>query len=243
MIMKKIRKFLLLILLSIIFMPKVWASTCSDSRIMELTSAATNVKVNYEEYKLEDPNYVDEIFGDNNTGEYPHFYVTIHNLTDDLNAVILREDTKKSIEVYSKDKDDDGVIYVDAGAATSVKNFKVTIRSNNSNCKNEVLRTAVVTIPMYNVFSEYDTCVDYPDFELCKKFVSSDYKDLSDRDFTTKLEKYKEDKKEEEKRQNSFTYKVAQFLNQYGIYIIIALIVMIAAVIYYLIRRKKRRLV
>lgn len=237
------RKFLLFLALLLSFSLSAKASTCSDERIIELSSQANNVNVSYVQYDNISEAYtnpLDDTEGDTNI--VPSFYITIYNLTDQLKAYVKRDGTKKMVEVTSKNKTEDGTIYVDAGPADSVKNFTVIIASNNSNCLNETLKTATVTTPMYNRFFEYDLCEKNPDFNMCQQFSFTDYSQVRDKVFKDKVEEYQEQKKKEEESKKIFN-RVLGFISKYA-WVFIAIIIIIAAgVIYFIIKRKKSRLV
>ena len=246
--MKKVSYYVLLFLMGMMVTIGVKASTCSDERVLELSSLANNVNVSYQQYdKL-----VDEFDSETFTEEddsivkstYPAYYLTIYNLPDDLNASIIRNDTSKNVVVYGKDKEEDGVVYVDTGYAAKVKLFTIKIRSNDSNCKNEILKTVAVTTPMYNKFSTYNSCQENPDFNLCQQFTTTDYSDITNSQFVSKLNEYKEKKAEEEKMQKSIFYRIGKFLGTYMWYIIIPVVIIgVALIVIYIIRRKKSRLV
>lgn len=250
--MKKKRIYVLLFLLGVLFTTgtSVKASTCTDDRIIQLSSLANDVKVSYQEYdKLIDEYDSEVLVGDDEGSSfvkhtYPAYYLTIYNLPDDLNVSVIRNDDKKDIVVYAKDKDKDGVIYIDTGIAGKVKMFTVKIRSNDSSCKNEVVKAVAVSTPMYNEFSTFESCQEYPEFELCKKYTSVDYSEITMPEFTKKLEEYKEKKIEEEKKQKSIFYNIGKFLSTYKWYIIIPIVIIgVALIVIYIIRRKKSRLV
>ena len=224
----------------------VKASTCSDQRVLELSSLANNVNVSYQEYDKLVEEYTSETFVDD-TDEDPHvkstyaaYYLTIYNLPNDLNVSIIRNDTKKSVVAYAKDKEDDGVVYVDTGYAAKVKLFTLKIRSNDSNCQNEVLKTVAITTPMYNKFSQYNSCQENPEFSLCQQFTTTDYSDVSNDQFIEKLEEYKTKKEEEEKKKKSIFYNIGKFLEAYGWYIVIGLVILGVAIIVIIMRRRKK---
>ena len=236
------KRILLFFALMFVSLASVKASTCSDARILELSSLANNVNVGTEkEYRVEQT-YTDDN-GETSEDMFPAFYLTIYNLTDDLNVSIYREDTEKTIYAKYKDVDDDGILYVDAGYATIVKNFVVKIRSNDSSCKNEVLKTVTVTTPMYNLNSQYEACKNNSEFSMCKEFTTVDYSDVSQESFNAELNKYKEEKAKEEKRVNSIFYKLAKFISKYRWIFITVIIIAIAFAVVYFINRKKSRLV
>ena len=246
--MKKNICYVLLFLFCMCITQGVNASTCSDKRVLELSSLANNVNVSYQQYDKLVDEYDSETFaGEDDTivkSTFPAFYLTIYNLPSELNVSIIRNDTTKNLVFYATDKEQDGIVYVDTGFAGKVKLFTVKIRSNDSSCKNEVLKTVAVTTPMYNKFSKYESCIENPDFNLCQQFTTTDYSDITSSQFNEKLNEYKEKKAEEERRQNSLIYKVGKFLSTYKWYIVIpAVIIGVALIVIYIIRRKKSRLV
>ncbi len=240
--MKKKRLLILFFALMFVSLASVKASTCSDSKILELSSLANNVKVSYEKENRISSSYVATETEEETNDTFPAFYITVFNLDDKLNISVTREDTKKTIYGTSKDKSDDGVVYVDAGFANLVKTFTVKIRSNDSNCQNEVLKTITITTPMYNLNSQYDVCKEYSDFNLCKEFTTIDYSDVSQKLFNEELEKYKQEKAEE-KRASSVFYRIFKFILKYKWIFITIAIVIAATVSVYFINRKKSRLV
>ena len=241
--MRKRKLLILFFALMFVSLTSVKASHCSDERILELSSLANNVKVSTErEDRVSESIHSEEIDEDVNI-YYPAFYVSIYNLTNSLNVSITRDDTQKTVYGYYKDVEKDGVLYVDAGFATSVKTFTIKIRSNDSNCQNEVLKSISIQTPKYNLKSQYESCIGNSDFEMCKEFTTTDYSDVSAIDFGKELDKYKEEKAKEEKRVNSIFYKIAKFISKYKWIIIIVIIIAIAGIIVYIINRKKSRLV
>lgn len=247
--MKKIC-YVVLIMLGLFISFGVKASTCGDKRILELSSKANDVNVSYQEYdklvdEFDSETFVDENDGDSIVREtFPAYYLTIFNLPEDLNVSIIRNDTKKNVVVYSSDKKEDGVVYVDTGFAGKVKLFTLKIRSNDSSCKNEILKTVAVTTPMYNKFSQYNSCLENPEFSLCQQFTTVDYSEVTNSQFVEKLNEYKVQKAEEEKKQKSIIYQIGKFLSTYKWYIIIPIVIIgVALIVIYIIRRKKSRLV
>ena len=245
--MKKNSLFVLLFIFTMFITVGVKASTCSDKRVLELSSLANEVNVSYQEYDKVVDSYESDTFTDEDDTKveytYPAYYLTIYNLADDLNASIIRSDTKGSVDVTSKNKNKDGVVYIDTGIAGNVKLFTVKIRSNDSSCKNEVLKAIAITTPMYNEFSTYNSCQEYPEFELCKKFTTVDYSKVTMTEFTEKLEEYKKKKEEEEKQQKSIIYNIGKFLGTYWYIIIAVVIIGVALIVIYIRKRKKSRLV
>ena len=221
----------------------VKASTCSDARVIELTSLANNVRISYEQYNKYSEPYYEETFGiENYQDVYRSFYITIYNLPKELNALVVRNDTKKALVVTNDNVNSDGVIYVDAGEADMIKEFSIDIRSNDSNCKNEVFKTATITTPMYNSFNNKEICNENPSFELCQEFSFSDYSGVTDKEFLNSLNDYKEKKEKQESLAKSPWYNIKLFIGRFKVIIIIAVICVIVGVIYYFIKKKRSKL-
>ncbi|MBR1416314.1 MAG: hypothetical protein IJ572_00660 [Bacilli bacterium] len=229
--MKKKKIFVLLIALMMSFTIKVEASTCSSARVMELSSLANNVNVSYEKYDKKVESFVSELDDEEVEYTYPAFYITIYNLPDELNVAATMNETKETIHVKSSDKEADGVIYIDTGEASSIKNFTIKIRSNDSNCLNEVYRSINITTPMFNSFSQTEACHDNPDFNLCQEFSNVDYSNVSIRTFNESIEKYNTQVNEEK---NQKTVK-----NVIWIVLALVIVVLIGGIVFLLIRRKR----
>ena len=240
--MKK-RLFILFFALMFVSLASVKASTCSDKRILELSALANNVKIGTQKETRVLSNYTAEEDGEESQEVFPAYFITIFNLTDDLNVSVTREDTSKTVYATTKDLNTDGVLYVDAGTANLVKTFTVKIRSNDGACKNEVLKTQTVTTPMYNLNSMNEVCEDNRDFSLCKEFTTVDYSDVTQSKFIEELQKYQEEKEKEEKRARSIFNVIAKFISKYRWIFITVLIVAIGFAVVYFINRKKSRLV
>ena len=235
--MKK-RLFIMFFALMFVSLTSVKASHCSDERILELSSLANNVRVSTERENRLSEEFTAEETDDTEKIYFPAFYIAVYNINNSLNVTITREDTKKTVYGYYKDIAEDGVLYFDAGYADMVKSFQIKIRSNDSNCQNEVLKSFTVQTPMYNIMSTYDSCKGNSEFDMCKEFTTTDYGEVSDIAFEKEINKYKE-----EKRANSIFYQLAIFISKYKWIVAIIVIAIIAFVTIYIINRKKSRLV
>lgn len=229
-------------LLSINFTVKA-ASTCSSEREMELSSLANNINVDYQEYDKATGSDYDDFYDDNEeekTTTLPAFYIHVYNLTNDLNLSVIKDGQAKGTTVYYSNLNSDGVLYLDSSYANTIKNYTIKVRSNDSNCQNEVLRTITITVPMQNYFHNYQACIDNPDFYLCQEYTTSDYSEISTTQFEEELSSYKVEKEETEKKESSWWYKLGKFLDTYKWLFITAAILIIGSVIYIVIRNKKR---
>lgn len=243
--MKRIKVCLLLMFMFFLFNKDALAySFCSDEREIELSALANNVNVNYMKYEKYSDAYMSETFGEQTRDISKGFYITIFNLTEDLNAKIVNGNSKKSIIVSSKNADDNGIVYVDVGEANSIKNYTITIRSNDDNCMNEVLKVKALTIPMKNDFYDYALCQENPEFEMCSEYTMIDYTEVSDREFSEKLNEYIDKNKDNNDDKESFFKKVYMFLirNLSTILIVSGILVISGGATYiYYIRKKRLR--
>lgn len=241
--MKQIRMCLLFIIMFLLFNNNALAySFCSDQREMELSALANNVNVNYMRYEKHSNPYISETFGVETTDVIDGFYIAIFNLTDDLNAKIVSGNSKKSIVVSSKNANDDGVVYIDVGEATTIKNYTVSIRSNDDNCMNEVLKVKAVTIPMKNDFYDYALCQENPEFVMCSEYTMIDYSEVSDREFSEKLNEYIGKQNNDDNNKESFFKSIYLFLkrNVSTILIIGGVVIVVGGAVYIYHIRKKR---
>lgn len=213
------------------------ASTCSSEREMELSSLANNVNVDYINYeKAMD----DGMLEGEEVGTSPAFYIRVYNLSSDLNLKVNLDGSKNYTYVSSTDAADDGVIYLDNSFADSINNYNLTIRSNDSNCQNEVLRTITITLPMFNYFYVNGECEANADFYLCQEFTTTDYSDVKYSTFTSELETYKEEKAKEEAKKSTITYKTFNFVKTYKWFFIAGGIIILGVIITIIIIKKKR---
>lgn len=162
-----------------------------------------------------------------------NFTVNITNLTDDIYI-----------------KDDYDVIIEGAGE----KNFnysdgekiKYRIFSNDNNCKDEELLTKYVNLPIYNLYSNYDECKMYPEFQYCQKWLSTS---ITTDQFSKRLNEYVKDNsnsgKSSKTEDNVLDVIVEFFKNNILILILFSILIFIIIVIilFKKIRSKKERLI
>lgn len=235
--MKNIKLVSLFVILFFIAVKVNALSTCTMERSMELSSLANNVNVDYDIYD-EFEEYTDGPEGAH-TSTYHNFVIRIYNLTNDLNIRLDLEGATKTAFYYYKHVEEDGILYIDSGRPDSIKHYTITIRSNNTNCMNEVLRKIEITLPMENYFHSMSLCQDNPEFAMCQEYTTTDYTDVTDSQFVSQVKEYQENKKKEEESKVSF--KLMEFLRRYGIYVIIIVVVVIGGLLFVFIRNRIRR--
>ena len=230
--------FLLLniILFSISF--KVNASTCSNERVMELTSLANNVNADYDMYDV----YLSDTEEDELTVQA--FRIRIYNITNDLN-VKVSSDRYRDLYYHFSDMSSDGILYVDSGYPDEITNYEIYVRSNDSNCQNEVLRTITVTVPMRNRFADTEECKNNREYYMCEEYTTSDFSNVSSSQFMEKVNEYvaNKEKKEAENQRNL----LKEFLNiirrHKTMLIIFGIVLVLFIIISIIVIRVRRRLV
>lgn len=227
------------ILLTLSFSVKA-ESTCSIERGMELSSLANNVNADYAPYEVVISSKDDPILSEGEFSKRTAFYVRVYNLTNDLN-VRVSLDGYKDVVLYNKDARDDGVVYLDSSYPDKIKTYTLTIRSNDGNCRNEVLRKIEVTVPALNYFHNYQKCVENPDFYMCQEYTTTDFSDVDESQFQQQIDEYIKNKQEEEAKQNKITYKVKEFVKKYVVFFIIIIALLVIAIVIEIIKGKQRR--
>ena len=229
MIMEKKKYLLLIIVLFLTLTVKVKALSCSAERTLKLVSLANNVKVTYQKYDKPSEDPAPEDY-DMEPDTFPAFKIVIYNLPDDLNVSVKKVETGRSVTRTSADKAEDGAIYVDAGYAYSVQEFKVLLKAQDLECHNQTIKSMTLTLPMFNRWSIYEPCQKNPEHALCQEFSNIDYSDLT---IDTVFERLEEDQQQkmEESEKNSFA--------KYTPILIIIGGLIIAIIVVYVIKRKR----
>lgn len=215
-------------------------STCSMERTKELTSLAQNVNVDYEEYKNERGK---ETYPDLDEGEIvtePGFAIRIYNIPEDLNVKIKRNGMKEEKELYKSDANENGILVYDTGFPDVVKNYTITVRSDDSNCQNEVLRKISITIPALNYYYDYEICKANPEYYLCQEYVSVDLKSMTTDKFMKQVEEYVQQKEKKEEEESKLGYKLMAFIKRYAGLFITIIILGVGIFVVIRIRNKQR---
>ena len=74
----------------------------------------------------------------------------------------------RDLYYHFSDMSSDGILYVDSGYPDEITNYEIYVRSNDSNCQNEVLRTITVTVPMRNRFADTEECKNNIEYYMCE---------------------------------------------------------------------------
>lgn len=148
-----------LVLFTFLCVTNVSASECSLKELRELKTLAKKVQVTYE---FDEKNRV--------------FNLNVYNVNSRVNLV-------GSFFEYSTNGA--GLPYGIPGLNYSYS----IVATNKTNCSGEELYVLKLKLPFYNEFSSYKQCMDYPEFDLCKKWYNSS--EISEKDFGKKLLEYK----------------------------------------------------
>lgn len=161
-------------------------SKCSKEELNELYKLAENVKVETEMKEVEDP---DNPVYDMDEEKWVTGYsivpiIKFTNLKSKLYAYISNDFNGKTQEL--KLESDKGE--VNGVQSDEIVEYIIEIKANDYGCKGETIRKFTVKTPIYNSFSEMESCVDYPDYEYCKEYITEDLPSMQE--FKLGLQKY-----------------------------------------------------
>ena len=110
-------------------------------------------------------------------------------------------------------------------------------------CADETTTTRVVKIPKYNIYSEYDICIEYEEAPMCNRYYNGSFANYEE--FQAKLFEYvrklnNSGIKQYKDERNIFQKFIDFYVDHIEISVAITLIV-VALVTYYIIRRLIRR--
>ena len=113
----------------------------------------------------------------------------------------------------------------------------IFIKSNDSNCKDEILSTKYVTLPKYNIYYGDENCKGIEDYTLCQRWGSFSVSNYEE--YETKINKYKANLTKEKivtekEDEETFFEQIKDFLYNNYIFILIGIIVISLIIIYYL---------
>ena len=242
--MKKILFYSYLFILASLFYMPVSAenSSCSNEEIIRLSKIAYNVNADWEAVKYRYPDDESANSADERESEvidtYYRMHVNIENVTDELSIQVdnVTENKKYTFGYGDTDK---GSLALDAGRPIEIRNINIIIYGTGL-CSTEKLRTISMTLPKFNLMSNYDICNEIPDYYMCQTFVVNDY-DMTEMEFKEKAEK--EIKKREEEDKNIPI--VDFFAKNWKTILIVVVIVGIGGAVttVIVVRNRRRRLV
>lgn len=188
---------------------------CSQTELGKLKNIAYQVQLNYEVKK------------EKTGGVY--FVIGISNIPEEV-------EVRHGGYVFEKSKSGD-TIYVekhyDGGETLE---FEIYAKYGQP-CVGERLYTKRITLPKYNIYSEYEECIEFEDFPMCNKWYSG--KIESPNVFYSKLEEYKSSIKQEEVIEEEEVK--TSFFEDHFVLVIFIIIVLLSPVVYIIIRKIDRR--
>lgn len=235
--MKKIITFIMLMLFLNIEVSA--ASLCSYQEQSVINSKAANVKASYEIVSIN--------HGNEEVGHREHYFtINITNVTEDF-YVVVKNDLNNEEVTYKNSDAVDGIITIKWTDVLEVTNLNVQVyTSAKTNCPDERYKTFYLTLPRFNEYSGKISCVENPEFYLCKEFVTFD--EIDETEFVDRMIQYKEKETIAEKEpsiieeEHTFMDKVFEFIDTYK-YLMIggAAIIVLSIVMIHKIRTKKQR--
>lgn len=218
---KKVLIFLAILLLPITVFAKSKTS-CDYTLNSKLKQYASNINIVYD-YAISD-----------NTA---YFSVTINNLTSDMYVI------DKTTEARYDYKDTNNGELIIPGYS-NVEKLKYEIYSANAACKDVLLISQYISLPVYNKYSSDPLCDGVTDFPLCYRFLKIN---MTYDEFKYHVTKYKNKKPEEiqkkEKKKNVLNEtlwdQIVEFMLHYGV-IIVAVIAILLTIISIRKSRKNR---
>lgn len=240
--MKKIVNSVITIILLLVFTINVNAAECSYEEQVKLNDIAATLKATYEEIDYETGEmsyYVDPETGIIDTDRLEKettkgFKVSLLNITDQIQVEVTNETTGET-NTYNASNTDNGTVILTARPADMIYNYKFVIRARGGDCTGTELRIMNLVVPKYNEYSDTSACTDYPNYQYCQKYLTTDL-DIDFLTFYSGLDKYKETNpiKEETKTEEtklSLSERIKEFINKNKtVLIIIGSVVVIAGV-------------
>ena len=173
--MKKRGYFLGLILATLmLFLPGKVMAECSYEDQVRLASEAANVKVSYE--IVEDTSEEDL-----KKYRYPandYFVISVFNVTENTRVTItdgIENEDGLLYRGYTEDiaygDTNNGTYTFEVEAIPKLREFKVSIYSENGQCNSKLERSSNLTLPMYNEYYTSDECKDNKEY-YCAKYMS-----------------------------------------------------------------------
>ncbi len=211
---------MLALLFAVITTQKVEAAPlCLAKERQKYENIASKLKFDYEHVKTENG-----------------YYYEIKVTGGDSNLVIEYEGKTFSLQ-------DDTYLTLNEGFKDNNSYiFKIRIK-DGVRCGGEAVATRVVSIPKYNIYSEYDICVEYEEAPVCAKYYKGELK--NEKDFIDKLYEYinktKSGKYEKYKDTRNIFQTFADFyMDNIEISVAITMI-LIAAATYFIVNKAIRR--
>ena len=212
--MKKVLKVLIFFVCFLAFKTNTLAS-CSYTRLAELKRMASNVNITYT-YTI--------------SSKKALFDIRVANLNNDIYLYDSYNNKKYEVVEFLLKNYQDGTKY------------RFFIKSNDRNCKDEILLTKYVTLPRYNILYGDPICEGISDYTLCQRWGSFNITDYNT--YINQIKKYKASLVKPNEiikvdNKESLLDKILDFLLDYYIYILVLIIIIGISSIIYLTKKNK----
>lgn len=153
-------------------------AACDYETQVRLATEASNVNITYEiRHEIINantgqiaPEATDEDVEFDSEYTYQDFiYITIMNVTENIYVELIGSDGSTQ-SIYFSDTNE-GTIELDGGLGENIITYTVNIRSNNSNCSSDVLRTFEFVTPKWNPYSALIACEGVNEY-YCEPYVT-----------------------------------------------------------------------
>lgn len=162
-------------------------SRCSKEELEELYKIAENIKVETEMKKIEDKD--NEVYDFDEEKYVPGIsiipVIKFSNINSKVYVYMSNDFNEKTVEVQLEKED----VQIEGVSSDKIVEYTLEVRANDYNCKGETIRKFTVKTPIYNSFSQMDACVDYPDYDYCKEYITENLPSMQD--FQLGLQNYK----------------------------------------------------
>lgn len=207
--MKQKKKMILFCILCFLSFVITANAECDYETQVQLNTEASNVKINYEirreiinmntgevapEATDADVDFESEYAYQNN------IYISLLNLTENIYVELIGNNG--SVRTIRYSDTENGSLELNGGTGDEIITYTVNIKSNNSNCTGDLLKTFEFITPKRNRFSGLLACKDVKEY-YCEPYVTYDINmtegEIIDRAMAAKEEEEKQQEEEENK--------------------------------------------
>ncbi len=171
-------------------------TSCKTLELERLKELANKVTFSYTYQKEDNLNIESDV----------RFTITAHNLNEDLLVKIKDSEEKFTLENPS----------INNFLNNQVVEIEILAYTKNL-CSGNLILTKTINLPFYNHFFEREECLENKDFKYCSEYGKYD---ITEKEFQEELEKYKINKKVDNKNPK-------YFLKKYSFYVLSLLIVVL----------------
>lgn len=215
----KLKYMLVTILMYILLIPNVYATTCDKEDRLNKKEIANSVEITATLAK------------DENGKDTGNYNLTIKGLDNEFYI----EETVTD-QLYSSNTFTNGTLTINNLESGNYR-FKIYYDV----CADELLKTIKYRLPKYNHYANNSLCkgITKDDLDVCDKFYQGE---LTDEIFEQRIYDYlqkKENIAQQEKKENSIPNKIIKFVKEYYIYVIAALIFLVIIISRIVINKKR----